>query len=53
MNTYIFIIGLCDLVIGFAGLKKRGTKRNFLGYSCIILGIFMVIASLTMFSHEN
>ncbi len=42
MNTFT-IIGLCNIVIGCASIKRSGSKRNIIAYLNLILGLLLII----------
>ncbi len=53
MNTTFLIIGCCNIAIFCGSVKKNGSKRNLVAYLNLILGLFLIIASFTIFKHEG
>ncbi|WP_301348542.1 hypothetical protein [uncultured Muribaculum sp.] len=51
MNSTFFIIGCCNIAIGCSSLRKNGNKRNIIAYLNLLLGIFLIISSFTIFKH--
>lgn len=51
MNTTLMILGCCNVVIFLDSVKKHGYKRNYVAYLNLILGLFLIIASVTFLNH--
>lgn len=53
MNTFFLIIGLCNIAIFCGSVRKNGSKRNIIAYLNLILGLFLIISSFTIFKHAE
>ncbi len=53
MNTTFFIIGCCNIAIGFSSFKNKGRKNNLVAYLNLILGTLLIIFSFTIFKNGN
>lgn len=51
MNTVFWIVGICNIVIFCGTVRKNGGKRNIFSYLNLMLGLFLIISSFTLFKH--
>lgn len=52
MNSTLFTLGCCNVVIYFGSVRKNGSKGNLIGRLNLIFGLLLIVASLTFFNHS-
>ena len=45
MNTTFFIIGCCNIAIGYCSIKKNCSNSKYIAYLNLMLGLILIIGS--------
>lgn len=53
MNTTLLILGICNVVLAGGSMKKNGTKRNYVAYLNLLIGLLLIVFSFTIFAHNK